>query len=124
MRRSIPLAISAVLFTLSLAACASTTTASDATTEVMDDTIILDVRTQEEYDEGHLKGAQLLDFNGGGVAAALPTLDPDAEYVVYCRSGNRAGQAIALMDEAGFSDLTNLGSLEEAAAATSIEIVR
>ncbi|WP_396668475.1 rhodanese-like domain-containing protein [Microbacterium sp. R86528] len=124
MRRSIPLAISAVFLTLGLAACTSTTSASDATTELSEDTIILDVRTQEEYDAGHLEGAQLLDFNGGEVAAAIPTLDPDAEYLVYCRTGNRAGQAIALMEEAGFSDLTNLGSLEEAAQTTSIEIVR
>ncbi|MEV8268008.1 rhodanese-like domain-containing protein [Microbacterium sp. NPDC076911] len=124
MRRSIPLAISAIFLTLGLAACTSTTSASDATPELSDDTIILDVRTQEEYDAGHLEGAQLLDFNGGEVAAAIPTLDPDAEYLVYCRSGNRAGQAIALMEEAGFSDLTNLGSLEDAAQTTSIEIVR
>ncbi|MFC7766956.1 rhodanese-like domain-containing protein [Leucobacter soli] len=73
---------------------------------------------------GHLDGAEQLDFNGGEVAAAIPGLDPDAEYLVYCRSGNRSGQAIALMEQAGFSKLTNLGSLEQAAAATGIEIVR
>ena len=51
-------------------------------------------------------------------------LDPgDAEYLVYCRSGNRAGQTTDLMEEAGFSDVTNLGSLEEASEATGISIV-
>ena len=55
-----------------------------------------------------------------GTAAPL---DPDAEYLVYCRSGNRSGQAIALMEQAGFSNLTNLGSLEQAASTTGIQIV-
>jgi len=84
--------------------------------------IILDVRTADEYAAGHLEGAEMLDLNGGEVAAAIPTLDP--EYLVYCRSGNRSGQAIALMEQAGFTNLTNLGSLEQAAAATGIDVVR
>lgn len=86
--------------------------------------VVLDVRTAEEYADGHLDGARLLDFNAGEVQAAIPTLDPEAEYVVYCRSGSRAGQAIALMEQAGFANVTNLGSLEQAASATGMEIVR
>lgn len=85
--------------------------------------MLLDVRTVEEYAAGHLDGAHLLDFNGGDLAAAIPSLDPDAEYLVYCRSGNRSGQAIALMEQAGFTDLTNLGSLEQAAVTTKLPIV-
>ncbi|MHA3683781.1 MBL fold metallo-hydrolase [Leucobacter sp. HY1908] len=86
--------------------------------------IVLDVRTAEEYASGHLEGAQLLDFNGGDLTAAIPALDPEAEYVVYCRSGNRSGQAIALMAQAGFEHLTNLGSLDQAAAATGLPVAR
>ncbi|MGK0740611.1 rhodanese-like domain-containing protein [Leucobacter sp. Z1108] len=85
---------------------------------------MLDVRTAEEFAAGHLDGAQQLDFNGGEVAAAIPTLDPNAEYLLYCRSGNRSGQAVALMEQAEFTNLTNLGSLEEAAQATQIAVVR
>ena len=84
---------------------------------------ILDVRTPEEYAAGHLEGAVLLDFNGGQFAAELPSLDPDAEYVVYCRSGNRAGQAVALMEKAGIGAATNAGSLEQAAKATGLSVV-
>src|SRR5690606_24207673 len=91
--------------------------------EVGDATILLDVRTAAEHSAGHLDGAKLLDFNGGDLAAAIPSLDPDAEYLVYCRSGNRSGQAIALMEQAGFTNLTNLGSLEQAAQATGLPIV-
>ncbi|CNL59460.1 Uncharacterised protein [Mycobacterium tuberculosis] len=43
---------------------------------------------------------------------------------MYCRSGNRAAAAIDLMEKAGFTDLRNLGSLEEATAATGLPIVQ
>lgn len=114
--------LSAVAVALTLSAC--TTGPAASSVEVAADTIVLDVRTADEYAGGHLEGAELLDFNAGEVAAAIPTLDPEAEYVVYCRSGNRAGQAIKLMEQAGFTNVTNLGSLEQAAAATGIEVVR
>lgn len=117
---ALPLGLAALA--LGLAAC-SAAPAAAGSTEVSADAIILDVRTADEYAGGHLDGAQLLDFNGGDVAAAIPSLDPDAEYLVYCRSGNRSGQAIALMEQAGFSNLTNLGSLEQAASTTGIQIV-
>lgn len=117
----IPLAAGALA--LGLAACSSVPS-SAARIDVAGDAIILDVRTPEEFAAGHLDGASLLDFNGGEVAAAIPDLDPEAEYLVYCRSGNRSAQAIALMEQAGFTNITNLGSLEQAAAAMGLSIVR
>lgn len=124
MRRLIVIPLSAVALLLGLTACSSAPgTAGSGAIEVGDDAILLDVRTAEEYATGHLEGAQLLDFNGGEFAAAIPSLDPEAEYFVYCRSGNRSGQAIALMEQAGFTKLANLGSLEQASRATGIEIV-
>ncbi|MDJ1372606.1 rhodanese-like domain-containing protein [Gulosibacter molinativorax] len=126
MRRTIAATLSAVTLLFGLAACATApnSAGSSGDVEVGPDAVILDVRTPEEYAGGHLEGAQLLDFNGGEVAAAIPNLDPEAEYFVYCRSGNRSAQAIALLEQAGFSNLTNLGSLDQAAAATGISIVR
>jgi len=126
MRRTITLTLSAAALLLGLAACSSAPSAASGSDEVQlgGDTILLDVRTPEEYAAGHLDGARLLDFNGGDVAEAIPNLDPDAEYLVYCRSGNRSGQAIALMERAGFTSLTNLGSLEQAANATGVPIVK
>ena len=85
--------------------------------------MVIDVRTPAEHASGHLEDALLLDVTGGDLQAAIPTLDPNAEYLVYCRSGNRAGQAIDLLEDAGFTDLTNLGSLEDAAAATGLPVV-
>ncbi len=109
--------------TLGLSACTPTAPASP-TVEVGETTIVLDVRTAAEFSAGHLVDAVNLDFNGGEVTAAIPSLDHDAEYLVYCRSGNRSAQAIALMEQVGFTDVTNLGSLEQAAQATGIEIVK
>jgi len=90
---------------------------------VGEDSVLIDVRTPQEYAMGHLEGAQLLDLNSGEFEATLPQLSPDAEYLVYCRSGNRSAQAMKMMEDAGFTDVTNLGSVEEAAEATEIPIV-
>ena len=122
MRRIILLPLAASALMLSLTACSAGPVAGSV--EVGANTIILDVRTADEHAAGHLEGSQLLDFNSGEVAKAIPTLDPEAEYLVYCRSGNRAGQAITLMEQAGFTNLTNLGSLEQAAQATGVAIIR
>lgn len=84
---------------------------------------MIDVRTPGEYAGGHLEGAVLLDLNSGAFAAAIPSLEPDAEYVVYCRSGNRSGQAVAMMEQAGFANVTDLGGVGDAAAATGLPIV-
>lgn len=123
MLRRLALPILAVAMTLGLSACTPTAPASP-TVEVGETTIVLDVRTAAEFSAGHLVDAVNLDFNGGEVTAAIPSLDHDAEYLVYCRSGNRSAQAIALMEQAGFTDVTTLGSLEQAAQATGIEIVK
>ncbi|MCB1252347.1 MAG: rhodanese-like domain-containing protein [Austwickia sp.] len=70
-------------------------------------TIILDVRTPEEFAAGHLQGARNLDL-AGDFAAGLARLDKSASYAVYCRSGNRSGQALATMHAAGFQHAYHL----------------
>jgi len=106
----------------SIAGCSTATT--EPSIELSADTILIDVRTPSEYDAGHLEGATLLDLNGGDFAAALPTLDPEAEYAVYCKSGNRSGQAVAMMEDAGFENIIDLGSIGQAEASTQIEVVQ
>lgn len=117
--RTLAPALAALALAVGLSACAPAADPVAVTAE----TVVLDVRTAAEYAGGHLGGAQLLDQSAGAVAAAIPELDPEASYLVYCRSGNRAGQAVALMQQAGFTDVTNLGSLEQAASATGLQIV-
>lgn len=87
------------------------------------DAIIIDVRTEAEFAGGHLGGARLLDVTNGQFHAALPQLDPRADYLLYCRSGNRSGQAMRVMEQAGFARVQNLGSVTEAARVTGRPLV-
>lgn len=72
------------------------------------DLVVLDVRTQEEYDEGHLANAVLVDFYAADFADQLAALDPTVPYVLYCRSGNRSGQAREMMSDLGFVDVSDV----------------
>lgn len=118
---TIPLAV-ALAFgaTVSVSACSSTPVAQ---VEVTEQTVLIDVRTPQEYAEGHLDGAYNLDWSGDftAVAASLPL---DGEYFLYCRSGNRAGQAEAWMKAQGFTNVVNLGSVAQASQATGIAVVK
>ncbi len=86
---------------------------------------VIDVRTPEETSLGYLEGAQLFDIQNPTFMDMLSTLDPAADYYIYCRSGNRAGQAIQIMQQAGFTgELVNGGSLENAANQTGLTVVQ
>lgn len=88
-------------------------------------TAVIDVRTAEETATGYLEGALLFDIQGSDFASQIDSLDKTANYVVYCRSGNRAGQAIEFMKAEGFTGtLTNGGSLANAAELTGLKIVQ
>jgi len=73
-----------------------------------DDLVVLDVRTPEEFAEGHLDGALLVDFYSDDFAEQLAELDPDVPYVVYCRSGNRSGQTLPIMEQLGFASASDV----------------
>lgn len=86
---------------------------------------VIDVRTPEETSLGYLEGAQLFDIQNPTFMDMLSTLDPTADYYIYCRSGNRAGQAIDIMKQTGFTgELVNGGSLENAANQTGLSVVQ
>ena len=70
--------------------------------------VTLDVRTPAEFAEGHIEGARLIDFQSGNFESEIAGLDKEATYAVYCRSGNRSGQAVAIMHDAGFHNVYNL----------------
>jgi rhodanese-related sulfurtransferase len=71
--------------------------------------VILDVRTAGEVSEGIIPGAIHLDiFMGQGFLDGLEVLDKSKNYYVYCRSGNRSGQACAIMNSVGFETTHNL----------------
>jgi rhodanese-related sulfurtransferase len=72
------------------------------------DFIILDVRTPLEYAGGHLAGALLIDFNSGSFRTEVDKLDKSKRYLVYCRTSNRSGQAVAVMKELGFKEVYDM----------------
>lgn len=73
-----------------------------------DDLVILDVRTPEEFAEGHLEGAILVDFYDEDFEDQLAELDPDVPYLLYCRSGNRSSQTRPIMERLGFRDVADV----------------
>jgi rhodanese-related sulfurtransferase len=89
---------------------------ASAAAALADGAVVIDVRTPEEFDEGHVEGAQLLDIRSSEFAAGVAELDADQDYVVYCRSGNRSATARQQMQAAGLEVLDG-GSLEDMVAA-------
>ena len=74
-----------------------------------DETIILDVRTLEEYNQGHIPNAQLIDIqNPPNFLQELELLNRSKTYLVYCRSGARSSQACILMKNKGIENCFNL----------------
>ncbi len=73
------------------------------------DAIVLDVRTSEEVENGVIGNALHHDiYNPQAFMEALQGLDRSKNYYVYCRSGNRSGQACAIMNSLGFAKAYNL----------------
>ncbi|NGP75801.1 rhodanese-like domain-containing protein [Balneolaceae bacterium YR4-1] len=76
--------------------------------------VIIDVRTAEEYQEGHLA---LVDYNynllNGDFEAQLDSLSKDETYYLYCRTGNRSGQAAEIMKNNGFDKVYNVGGYQQ-----------
>lgn len=71
--------------------------------------IVLDVRTQEEVDMGIIPNALHIDiYKGQGFIDDVEKLDKTKNYYVYCRSGARSGQACAILNELGFENAYNL----------------
>ena len=71
---------------------------------------ILDIRTPEEFAEGHIKGAVNIDFTAGDFEAKVSELDREKPYLVHCASGNRSGQSMPVFDKLKFSRLYHLSS--------------
>ena len=64
--------------------------------------IIIDVRTQKEYNFRHINKSKLIDFNSETFGNDMQNLDKYKTYLIYCRSGGRSSRALSLMSEMGF----------------------
>ncbi len=109
---------------------ASTTTTSENTTQVDtlthqtisavtakemidkdDSIIILDVRTKDEFDEGHIKNALLLPDTEVEDKAQELLPDKDATILIYCRSGRRSALSATKLDELGYTNVYDFGGI-------------
>lgn len=70
--------------------------------------VLLDVRTLEEYEEGHLPNAINIDFKSDDFEEIIDSLDKSKTYYVYCKTGKRSQQAVKKLKKAGINNLVNL----------------
>lgn len=113
-----------VLLTLVVAACSGGVegigvrkVAAKEAVAVLDQRVIIDVRSASEAAAGALVGATVLDYNSGEFEAKIRDYDRNAAYLVYCRSGHRSGLAAARMKELGFTDVIDAGAYADLVAA-------
>jgi phage shock protein E len=85
---------------------------------------IIDVRTEAEWNDGHIEGAILIpyDFIEGRMGTAAK--DKSTRICVYCRSGRRSKIAKKTPKKLQYRDVVNLGSLEDAAKTMKLKIVK
>jgi rhodanese-related sulfurtransferase len=115
MRKAVALAVAAIASVGLLAGCSSSNEAIKKVDPVefsemisQPDVIILDVRTPEEFNAGHIANAININLEGSDFSSEVSKLDKNATVAVYCRSGNRSGVATEQMAELGFTDMYDM----------------
>lgn len=86
--------------------------------------VILDVRTPDEFRDGHIKGAINIDFYARDFQHRINELDKSVPYFVYCRSGRRSGVTIKQMQKTGFTNILHLENGINAWKDASLPLVR
>jgi rhodanese-related sulfurtransferase len=72
------------------------------------DAVVLDVRTPQEYNDGHLKNALNLNWNDAAFLAGLEQIRKDRTVLVYCHSGGRSAAAVKKLNELGYKSVYEL----------------
>jgi phage shock protein E len=82
--------------------------------KLLNNAVLLDVRQADEFNAGHIKGAVLVphDMIAEKIGAVVP--DKNTPVYIYCRSGRRSAIAVKAMKKLGYTNLTDLGGMEEA----------
>ena len=76
--------------------------------------LIVDVRTLAEWNQGHLTSAKRIEWQEISKKIQSLNLDMDNEIILYCRNGIRAGKAKIILNDLGYINVINAGSLLEA----------
>lgn len=69
------------------------------------DFVILDIRTPEEFESGHIEGAININYHSDTFVEDMDKLDKEKTYLVYCRTGRRSSDAVSIMTRQGFREL-------------------
>lgn len=122
MKRLIPMLLFILVLGLVFTACTKEEgevgyyekiSAEDAKTLMVDGNIILDVRTIDEFESGHIPGAINLPLASIEEGDYGILEDQSQIILVYCRSGNRSSQASKLLAEAGYTKIYDFGGISD-----------
>ncbi len=86
--------------------------------------LVIDVRTEAEWNNGHLEGAVLIPYDVIGEKIGTVAKDKSKPIYVYCRTGSRSQIAKEALERLGYKNVKNLGSLEDAAKTMKRRIVK
>jgi phage shock protein E len=86
--------------------------------------LIIDVRTEAEWNNGHIEAALLIPYEQIGKRIGAVAKDKTQRIYVYCSTGRRSAIAKKTIDKMGYRDVVDLGSLENAARILQVKIVR
>lgn len=81
---------------------------TELTPNELENAIVIDVRTPEEYEEGHLEGALNLNWYDESFVQQLEGIDKDQKVYVYCKVGGRSASAAQLLDSLGYKKVIDL----------------
>ncbi|MFT5646570.1 MAG: phage shock protein E [Aureispira sp.] len=82
---------------------------------IKEDAFLVDVRTEDEFAEGHVNGSKNIPLDQ--VASQMEQFKGKEQIVVFCRSGNRSGQAKMILEQNGFKNVINGGTWQDVKAA-------
>ena len=85
--------------------------------------LVIDVRTVQEWDKGHLEGAVLIPYDQIGERIGSVVKDKSQRIYVYCRTGHRSHIAKEALEKLGYKDIIDLGPLEDAAKTLKRKII-
>ena len=80
---------------------------------ISDEFIVIDVRTLEEFESGHIEDSSNIEWQE--ISSIADNINKDQKIYLYCRSGRRSQNATDILVDLGYKDVTNLGGIKDAA---------
>ena len=110
-------------FIMPIAACAKDDSHSNLSKEELKKMVIIDVRTQAEWNSGHLEDAILIPLDVITKEITDKVKDKNTPIALYCRSGRRSGIATQQIRQMGYTNVENYGSFNQASQTLNKKLV-